>query len=465
MTSVRLVNMIPNSSSGETSQDSEPQVAVNPNNPDEIVATAFTPASGGNGPLYVSTDRGNTWDFRFVVPGGTPRDQSVRFAESGMLYAGTLRGDRTKPNPPRLEILRAANVTLPRRHSGWRPGTVMTSLMTRDSTDQPYVTAMTVGKRDYVFVTNNDSRGAFVDHSDDARSTPPPAGFMPAMIDRRLVTRDSPSVRTAPHEDGTVYAAFCSWAVPPAGTTPTYPTAYIDVVRDDNFGGGTTPFRDLIGGDGKPGVRVAVVQIPFTGNPFTYLGLQRVGSSLSIAVDPRESSSVFIAWGDGPSREATQTLRVRWSGNQGLTWSNDLLVIPNATNPALAITRGGRVALLYQQLVRRRLQTAWETHVQVTQDYWATPAEDILLASTWDFFHAGDGDPYIGDYADLIAVGRELFGVFCADNYPDSAHFPLGVRYQRNADFGKRLLLNVDGVTSVLTSVDPYFFEISWPRL
>src|SRR5213076_49304 len=99
MTSVRLVNMIPNSASGETWQDSEPQVAVNPSNPDEIVATAFTPASGGNGPLYVSTDRGDTWDFRFVVPGGQPQDQSVRFAESGMLYAGTLRGDRTKPNP------------------------------------------------------------------------------------------------------------------------------------------------------------------------------------------------------------------------------------------------------------------------------------------------------------------------------------------------------------------------------
>jgi hypothetical protein len=461
MTSVRLVNMIPNSSSGEIYQDSEPQVAVNPSNPDEIVATAFTAALGGAGPLYLSTDRGNTWSFRYLVPGGRPNDQSVRFADSGMLYAGTLRGDRSKPN--RMEILRAADVMPLRRRSGWRPGPVMTSLMTRDSSDQPYVTAMTVGKRDYVFVTNNDSTGATVDHSDHATSTPP-AGFLQAMIDQRRVTRDSPSVRTAPHENGTVYAAFCSWASPPPGTTPTYATAYIVVARDDNFGIGATPFRDLIGSDGKPGVQVAVVQVPFpyTGTAFTYLGQQRVGSSLSLAVDPRDSSSVFIAWGDGPSREATQTLRVRWSGNEGQIWSDDLLVIPDATNPALAITRGGRVALLYQQLVRRRLQTAWETHVQVTQDYWATPAEDILLARTWDT--AFSFDPFMGDYADLISFERELFGVFSAHNYPDNSHFPVGVRYQRNADFGRRLLLNVDGVTSVSPSVDPYFFEISWPR-
>ena len=66
MTSVRLVNMIPVSASGEAGQDSEPQLAVNPRNPDEMVATAFTaPVPGTSaGPLYVSTDRGDTWTSR-----------------------------------------------------------------------------------------------------------------------------------------------------------------------------------------------------------------------------------------------------------------------------------------------------------------------------------------------------------------------------------------------------------------
>jgi hypothetical protein len=39
-----IVNMIPNSSSVESNQDSEPNLAVNPANPLEMAATAFTPS-------------------------------------------------------------------------------------------------------------------------------------------------------------------------------------------------------------------------------------------------------------------------------------------------------------------------------------------------------------------------------------------------------------------------------------
>ena len=42
---IRVVNMIPNALSGETNQDSEPSLAVNPARPTDMVATAFTPAS------------------------------------------------------------------------------------------------------------------------------------------------------------------------------------------------------------------------------------------------------------------------------------------------------------------------------------------------------------------------------------------------------------------------------------
>src|SRR4051812_12360107 len=42
-----LVNMMPKSLSGETSQDSEPHLTVNPANALQIVGTAFTPNPGG----------------------------------------------------------------------------------------------------------------------------------------------------------------------------------------------------------------------------------------------------------------------------------------------------------------------------------------------------------------------------------------------------------------------------------
>src|SRR4051812_21696803 len=68
---VTVVNMIPPALSGETNQDSEPMLAVNPNRPTDLVGTAFTPdpMGGANAPVYVSTDGGNTWVLNPIVPG------------------------------------------------------------------------------------------------------------------------------------------------------------------------------------------------------------------------------------------------------------------------------------------------------------------------------------------------------------------------------------------------------------
>lgn len=113
---VRVVNMIPNSLSGETFQDSEPQLTVDPENHRTIIGTAFTPPPGGgpNAPLYVSLDGGHTWGVDLVIPGaggiiGDTWDQSVRFAGASTLYAGVLFG----PNQFQisLEILRASPYT------------------------------------------------------------------------------------------------------------------------------------------------------------------------------------------------------------------------------------------------------------------------------------------------------------------------------------------------------------------
>lgn len=44
---IKVVNIIPRSLSGETNQDSEPNIAVNPANPLQIAASAFTPSPMG----------------------------------------------------------------------------------------------------------------------------------------------------------------------------------------------------------------------------------------------------------------------------------------------------------------------------------------------------------------------------------------------------------------------------------
>jgi hypothetical protein len=450
---VRVVNMTPKSLSGETQQDSETQLTVNPEHRRMIVGTAFTadPALGPLCPVYASLDEGETWTLDLVIPGAggflhDTFDQSVRFGSDSTLYAGILRGDSPLL---RLNILRSAP---------YSPLAVMQTLVQRDSIDQPYVSAIVSKGKDRVFVGNNDkSSGPYrgsVEHSANAQQSPPPAGFSQSLIDPRLTIRDSPSIRPTAHRDGTVYVGYFSWRQ--GGPVK----ADVVVARDDNFATSAAPFSALTDtGDGKAGVRVAQsVPIPW----FFYMGNQRVGSTLSIAVDPSNSDVVYLAWGDGSYPGSTQTLHVRRSMDRGVTWSSDLLTVSNATNPALAITIGGKVGFLYQQLITTGASQRWETHIQISHNAWASPAEDILLANTPVDNATYNYDPYLGDYDDLQALGREFYGIFSAHNFPDLANFPHGVRYQRNANFATKQLLDVNGVTPVANSIDPFFFHIFW---
>src|SRR4029077_21179996 len=69
--SIKVVDLIPASLSGETNQDSEPFLAVQAVNPQIMVASAFTPNSfstSGNAPVYVSEDGGNTWALNAITP-------------------------------------------------------------------------------------------------------------------------------------------------------------------------------------------------------------------------------------------------------------------------------------------------------------------------------------------------------------------------------------------------------------
>lgn len=118
---------------------------------------------------------------------------------------------------------------------------------------------------------------------------------------------------------------------------------------------------------------------------------------------------------------------------------------------------------MYQQVVTSGATQRWETHVQISEDAWASPAEDFLLANTPVDNATHAFDPYIGDYADLQSVDNDFYGIFSAHNFPDLANFPYGVKYQRNANFATHQLLDLGGST-VANSIDPFFFHISWPE-
>jgi hypothetical protein len=455
-----VVNMIPRSLSRETQQDSEPSIAVNPANPQQIVATAFTPdpAGGPRAPVFVSTDGGSTWALRTIVPGGeATSDISIGFStQGGELYAGIL--NFTTGN---LNILRTNNPF------GTAP---MTTLVDRADEDQPWVTAATDGGHDHVYVSHNNfntqPKTATVELSANARTGAAPAGFAPHVVEHRATAQqDGPSVRTAVHSSGVVYGAYLRW-VKVIKQTATALDLEVDVivVRAENFATAASPFTALRDpGDKVAGLRVAKNRVMhFTGSVGP-LGQERIGSDLAIAVDPTNAQNVFLAWCDrvGGVNGTDWTLHVRHSTDRGHTWSPDVFTVKNAKNPSLAINDQGQVALLFQRLVGTGAAARWSTRLSVTTDAWATGVRPHILHTALASQPPRQFLPYLGDYVRLVAVGHEFFGVFSGSNRPDMANFPNGVTYQRNANFTTHTLLRTDNVTQVAVSIDPFFFRFT----
>jgi len=447
---VEVHNIIPNSLSGETGQDSEPNLAVNPQDPTQMVATAFTRPPGGGtlAPIFISTDGGTTWSLRNVVPGATAtfitKDITVAFGTAGgTLYAGILRGD-TDPGT-RMQVLRSTN---------FQSLTTMAVLSDRTGPDQPWVVARSSGNADRLWVGSNSlvSSGdtATIDATADARAASPT--FAQTQPEARQAVYNNPPVRLASHSDGTVYAAHIRVARAVANNL----SFDVVVTRDDSWGTGANGFTDLVDSrDNVVGTRVADDLYAYWN---ATMGQERLGADLAIAVDPTDSDTVWVAWGykyGGPSSSIPWTIDVARSTDRGRNWAPIRRTVVQGKNPALAVNSSGALGFLYQQLT----DTDWVTTLEVTTDAWETPAEThVLHRAPWttpgrSFF------PYLGDYLRLVSVGRSFYGIFSGSNVPDPTHFPSGVSYQRNADWGTQQLLGIDGVSPVPTSIDPFFFQ------
>jgi hypothetical protein len=459
---LKIVNMIPKSWSDDENQDCEPNLSVNPANPKEIIATAFTfdnpagtssvsPAMTGNwAPLFSSVDGGDTWTLQFVLP-STAGDQlptwdvTSRYGgSSGEVYSGLI-----SPGSFTILINRAPNAT-----------TQQTNI-TSVTGDQPFLEATTAVaggvSHDRLFVGYNaNGSKSTVNVFLDAKAAAPATTVN--SLDVRFPF-DMPPTRTAIHSSGTIYCAYYSYNG--AVRTPTDPRDVV-IVKDLDWGASSPAFQALVdAGDGKVGVRIATgITNPWYNSNFEdpSFGNDRYGPELAIAVDPKDVNRVFIVYATGTSA-ADEALHLRSSGDGGQTWSADLRIIPTAKNPSIAINDLGMVGFVYQQVVGAN----WMTVLEVSDDGFASSFSTHILCNTPTNAPtpASVMATYLGDYIKLQATGVDFYGIFSASNAPAAANFPSGITYQRNVNWATQTLLGNDGVTPVPVSIDPFFFKLS----
>src|SRR5215472_8407266 len=448
---VVVVDAIPNNMSDEAFNNTEPFLAVDPSNPLTIATSPFmiTPMGSSNGPLLVSFDGGSTWTARNVIPSCSlclnTGDITIHYVSSSSdFYAGILSAVAG------MQILRSTDSAL---------ATPFSALSNSSGRDQPYTNARTVlgwfdpGK-ERVWVGNNNSttspKSATVDQSLDAAIAVPTVTTIGIDTDSP-VGRDNYQTRPVSHPDGHVYAAFYRRKGPdPAGYT-----ADVVVVRDDNWGKNMPPFQNLLDSVSLIAGQRVVASIPITNDFSGAFGNEIIGGDLFLTVDPNNSANVYISWADKFMGDP-MTLHVRRSSDWGQTWGSDLIQVPSAKNAALAVNSQGKIGYAYQQLTGTAPNRHWQTHLRRSLD--GVTWDDTLLS---DFPAEGANAPpgyrIIGDYDDLIAVGKNFYGVFSADNDLVNATFPAGVTFQRNHNATH--FLGNDGVTQIASSVDPFFYR------
>lgn len=483
---VRVVDMIPRRFGNEIFQNSEPTLAINPKNPAIMAASAYTLGGdicsrGVEAPIFASRDTGRTWtivckilvDSSALLP---PGDVMLRWSISGHALYATLLWPF---DPYTLKIFQT--------EQPFGPDDFLT-VRAIPNVDQPDLVAIPShstgvgqgpGSGTRLFISGNfmNPDSAFPQASNGTAGVVitggwqiPPAPMRLVPIEHRKITGQNYATRLGAHESGIVYALFYS---PRPSANGNFVLEDVVIVREDSAGLSKSPFEALLdtpvvkprtrtgcdGHDGKPGIQIVTCRVvPYAGGTRDFGFQRRVSANLSLAVDPDDANTVWVAWADSMAKDH-QTLHLRRSTNGGRSWSGDVMTVPNATNPALAAGNRGNVGFLFQALEPSPSGPRWVTRLFTSTNAFQT-RRSYLLATVAALEPLPLMQPYIGDYVELRAAGDHFFGVFSASNRPDTLGFPNGVAFQRLVNLERKLLLNEHGGFTIGVSIDPFFFAV-----
>lgn len=473
---VRVANLVPLRLQDEEDNNSEATLTVRPGGLEIVASTHNLGALVCDNHTYGllrSTDGGHVWGLSCVLPrpqnalrhGWWPTDITVSFgAASGTLF-GSFEFLNRKTKDYDAQVFSASpNGTNDWGFAPYRPDI--------PAVDQPHFVAGALSSGDRIamgiveaYSSTAGCAGGIVYWNLSSGTLDPVC-----VATRSTFMNRTPIVRTAIGADGAMYALQYR-------ARPTI-TEGFDVVLSHHAAGAAagSPFMSLLdnpvsggdvcnGHDGNVGYRIATCILVPTGlgGPANDFGRERRGySQLALAVNPRNSDSVAVAWGDSAATSTSHmTLHVRVSSNGGQTWSADVNgATQNATNPALAIDADGRIGFAYQQLEGSDVVHNWNTRFVLITAAGSQPP--ITVVQTPGLQPTCCYAPFIGDFMDMVAVGRTFFGTFTSSGDGATGRYPNGVEYIRHRP--GTTVIDPNGIPhTIVPSIDPYFFAIT-PR-
>jgi hypothetical protein len=446
---LHIVDIIPNSDSAESSENSEPSLGVDPLDPAQMIAGSF-----GVPTRYFKTTNGGmtSSDYGFLGL----QDKSIAWKQDGSAaLTATLHFSQT---PGLNEINTYSGTT-----AGSDFGSPINTYDPGHLLDQPW---MRTGPPDHVYVAYNDlstsPKTASVLVSTNGGST-----YTPVTVDRvgGAEGQDAPSVRLAV-KGNTVYSVFTRWnsVLDTDAFGELRFNAQVVIVRSDN--GGADGFAAL--GAGGNGVQVAAPTSWDTANSINgalTLGQERTSGELAIAVDPNNAQHVVVAYGNAPGATGSGQLQlvVTESTDGGQTWTQKFAtsLSTRSAQPAVSILVNGDIGLLYDDY--DPTSNKLSQHLLTTTNDFFTPVNRTLAIED-NATPVLQSLVYLGDFFDMTSVGNRFDGIFSASNADNgtSAQFFPNVTFQRDftgtpgtASFQ---LTDTNG-NPVPFSIDPFFFS------
>lgn len=338
----------------ETTSDTEPSIAIDPANPDQIVITAFSGFWGTTAPLWYSSDGGITWTKKFSIPvppniteaNGCPCDQTVDYGRNSILYGTFLTGTS---GPPSTTNVFSASTIKPLKPAFWHwlapSGTALrTNLFGFNNSDQPWVLVNrdpSISTQDKIYVGYDDFSPELDERVSVAPGADPPT-FSPDNHTGISTCCINPGHRLAVNPtNGYLYSIFQNYVGAGSGGS-----ANINYILNRSTDGGAS-----WGVNGNPNGMVVATADSTQPQPKFGTVNALLGGVDHATVDPT-NSDVYYVYGNcdpvtGNNRLSIARLQDNGAGGMTLLSTTFVTGQVQAALPSVAINSAGVIGVLY----------------------------------------------------------------------------------------------------------------------